>query len=526
MAVDPVKEQLNPKPVEEVPIEEELSGDNKDHDNLDEDEEEEEEEEEELSGRSRLISERIKMNNFMERLSKENVDLRVHDIIIKGNTKTKDSFIEAEVGVLKKATTMQELIQATSIINARLQSLEIFDGISITIDAGPPELPGTANVIVKVVEAKSTLVGNFGIYTKPQARSGSLEGSVKLRNLLGYADIWDGSWAYGWDQASEISAGIHLPRFKGLSTPLSARLSLLSQDWLSFSSYKERMLGLSLGLISTRYHDLAYNFTWRTLTDPSHMASRSVREQLGHSLISSLRYRFKIDRRDSPIRPTQGYAFVSTTQLAGLMPDSRSLRFLRQEFDLRYAIPLGFYNAALNLGLSAGAIFPWGSEFLNRSSPISERFFIGGQSSAVCGFGGPTTLFGFRSRGLGPTELRRVSIDGSRDATPTGRDALGGDLALTAFADLSFDFPLKVLTNAGIHGHLFASTGNLTKLTQNEFRNFSVQNFGQSFRTSVGAGVVIPTNLFRLEINYCHIIKQAEHDRGKNGVQFSFSSPL
>ncbi|KAF5196566.1 sorting and assembly machinery component 50-like protein [Thalictrum thalictroides] len=469
------------------------------------------------------------MNNFMEKLSKERVHLRVHDVIIKGNTKTKDSLIETEVETLKKATTVQELIQAATIVNARLNSLEIFDGINITIDSGPPELPGTSNVIIEVVEAKSPLIGNFGIYTKPQARSGSLEGSLKLRNLFGYGDIWDGSWAYGWDQASEISAGIHLPRFKRLSTPLSARISLLSQDWLNLSSYKESMLGLSLGLFSTRYHDLAYNFTWRTLTDPSQMASRSVREQLGHSLISSLRYRFKIDCRDSPLRPTQGYAFVSTTQLAGLMPDSRSLRFLRQEFDLRYAIPLGFCNAALNLGLSVGAIFPWGSGFLNRSSPISERFFIGGQSSAVCGFGGPTTLLGFKSRGLGPTELRRVNMDTSSDGSPatsTERDALGGDLALTAFADLSFNFPVKVLTNAGIHGHLFASTGNLTNLAQNEFRNFSVQRFGESFRTSVGAGAVIPTNLFRLEINYCHIIKQAEYDSGKSGFQFSFSSPL
>ena len=30
------------------------------------------------------------------------------------------------------------------------------------------------------------------------------------------------------------------------------------------------------------------------------------------------------------MRPTRGYAFVSTTQIGGLAPDSRSLRFLRQ----------------------------------------------------------------------------------------------------------------------------------------------------------------------------------------------------
>lgn len=27
------------------------------------------------------------------------------------------------------------------------------------------------------------------------------------------------------------------------------------------------------------------------------------------------------------------------------------------------------------------------------------------------------------------------------------------------------------------------------------------------------------------QINYCYILKQFEHDRGKTGIQFSFSSP-
>nr|GEY17357.1 sorting and assembly machinery component 50 homolog B-like [Tanacetum cinerariifolium] len=47
-----------------------------------------------------------------------------------------------------------------------------------------------------------------------------------------------------------------------------------------------------------------------------------------------------------------------------------------------------------------------------------------------------------------------------------------------------------------------------------------------SFRSSVGIGLVVPTKLFRMEVNYCYILKQHEHDRAKTGVQFSFSSPL
>ncbi|KAJ4953012.1 hypothetical protein NE237_029844 [Protea cynaroides] len=494
-----------------------------------EEEEEEEEDFEEDVSQARLLSERNKLNNLFRRLSTELVTVRVHDVLIKGNTKTKESLIEPELEALKKATTMQELLQAASVANARLQRLQIFDSVNITLDGGPPELPGTANVIVEVVETKNPLTGDIGIFSKPEARSWSLEGSLKLKNLLGYGDIWDGSGAYGWDQTSEISTGVSLPRFKGLVTPVTARISLLSQDWLKFSSYKEHLLGLSVGLISTRNHDLSYNLTWRNLTDPSQMSSRSIRRQLGHSLLSSLKYSFKVDKRDSPLRPKRGYAFLSTTQIGGLTPDNRSLRFLRQEFDLRYALPLGFYNAAVNFGISAGVIVPWGSGFMNMPSSLPERFFLGGHSSPVCNLSGPTTLFGFKSRGTGPAEARRVIIDKSNNentSSSSGTDALGGDLAVTAFADLSFDLPLRILREAGIHGHLFACAGNLAKLTENEYRNFTFQKFGESFRRSAGVGIIVPTRLFRMEVNYCYILKQFEHDHGKTGVQFSFSSPL
>ncbi|GKV09654.1 hypothetical protein SLEP1_g21121 [Rubroshorea leprosula] len=92
------------------------------------------------------------------------------------------------------------------------------------------------------------------------------------------------------------------------------------------------------------------------------------------------------------------------------------------ELDPRYAIPLDFYRAALNFGVSAVAIFPLGKESLNKGT-----------------FRGPTTLWGFKTRGLGLTEPRREINDEIAD--PSKRDYLAGDLAFSAFADLSFDLP-------------------------------------------------------------------------------------
>nr|KYP73080.1 Sorting and assembly machinery component 50 isogeny [Cajanus cajan] len=422
---------------------------------------------------------------------------------------------------------MQELMQASQIAIARLQALEIFDSCNVRLEAGPPELPNTANVIVHVVESDNKVSGECGVYTKPSTSSWTAEGTLKYKNLLGYGDLWDASLAYGANQATEVSVGVYAPRVKGLLTPIVARISMLSQDWQESSSYKERLLGASLDLISTKHHDLAYTLGWRTLTDPSQMSSRSIRRQLGHGLVSSLKYTYKIDRRNSPIRPTKGYAFLSTTHIGGLTPDHRSLRFLRQEFDVRFAVPFGFYNAALNLGVSAGAVFPWGLGFKTKPSPLPERFYLGGDFSPVCTIGGPTTLWGFKTRGLGPTEPRRQNRDGFNDnnVDSSGWDFIGGDLAVTAFADLSFDLPIRWFTEHGIHGHVFAGSGNAAKLTQNEYRHFSPRKFLESFRMSVGCGIVIPTRLFRLEGNYFYILRKDEHDRGKTGFRFSFSAP-
>ena len=159
--------------------------------------------------------------------------------------------------------------------------------------------------------------------------SWSAEGSLRLKNIFGYGDIWNASGAYGWDQSSEIGIGVSLPRLRSIPTPLTARASLLSHDLLEFSSYKERLLGVSFGFLSTMHHNLSYKLAWRTLTDPSQMASKSIRKQLGHNLLSAMKYTYTFDQRDSNIRPTKGYAFVSTSQVGGLW-GSRGLRFFRQ----------------------------------------------------------------------------------------------------------------------------------------------------------------------------------------------------
>lgn len=145
-------------------------GDNEDDEADEDDEEEPPRKHRPPSMEAQLRAERSNLENLVRRLSNEKVPLRVHDVIIKGNEKTKEYVIEAEIEGVRKARTMQELLEAAGIANAKLQGLEIFDSVRITLDSGPPELPGTANVIVEVFETKSPLSGECGAYTKPAVR--------------------------------------------------------------------------------------------------------------------------------------------------------------------------------------------------------------------------------------------------------------------------------------------------------------------------------------------------------------------
>nr|CAB3474699.1 unnamed protein product [Digitaria exilis] len=128
-----------------------------------------EEEEEELDGPAAEAAENEKVEAVFRRLSEAPVGIRVHDVTIRGNTKTRDALIEAEaVDLIRSAATVQDLVRAASIANARLRRLEVFDSVLITLDSGPPELPGTTNVVIEVVEAANPIDGNVGCFSKPE----------------------------------------------------------------------------------------------------------------------------------------------------------------------------------------------------------------------------------------------------------------------------------------------------------------------------------------------------------------------
>jgi len=201
--------------------------------------------------------------------------------------------------------------------------------------------------------------------------------------------------------------------------------------------------------------------------------NQRVRILAGHSLKSSFKYTWSIDKRDDPIIPTRGYALDISQELAGIGGD---VRFLKQELTTQWNLPIPFIRgAAFGCSLRAGCLWPlFGDE-----PRLVDRFFLGG----------PSSLRGFQLNSLG--------------AERTG-GAVGGKI--TGSGALYLTTPLPMADTDAIRAQLFVAAGSLVEHPE------SVKRFVQQGRVSVGGGLVFRTPLGRLELNLCYPLRKLPTD--------------
>jgi len=335
-----------------------------------------------------------------------------------------------------------------------------------------------------------------------------VEATARLNSALGYGEVVEAAVSRGSRESTSVEVSASQRRLFGGVASADARAGQTARSFQRHSSFSERVRSMACAL-RRGPHELGYELSWRALSDPSHAASAAVRRQLGHSCKSSLRYAFLADTRDAAAAPRAGWALRAAAELAGLGPASTA-RFLRAEAEGQWATALPLRGTALALTLRCGALLPWGGGGGRGRPPgetcISDRFFLGGADS----------LRGFRSRGAGPSAARRPAgpaAAGAAAGPPRTRDALGGDLLFSALAAVTFPLPSEVLNEVGVHGHVWANAGTLLPLA-------AWQQARASLRLSTGLGLVFPTRIGRMEVNYCVVLRKQEHDELRRGIQF------
>ena len=444
----------------------------------------------------------------------------VRKTYVSGLRHTRAEVVHQELGGLGEARTLNQICENANVAMNALRSLGIFEAADVLVDSAPTDGPNgpQADVIIKLVEKKRLTSASTGVST--QGGEGSMDAKVSVLNLFGWAEKLDLNMELGQQSSSAFRLSASRNRWLGskwLGThraQLTADVTKSATSHVKHSSFVEKLLGGSvncrIGDAGEGYgaHDFSAQLVLRDVCKlERNVASWPILHQRGLSLKSCLSHTFSLSRLDHPFVPTDGSSLKLTTELAGVLPPVGDVRFIKQTLNASTFVPL-LHRLSLGLSLNAGLLLPIGSQPMatGGESHISDRFFLGG----------PSSMWGFRTRGVGPRALRHGPAGEGTLGPRAPRDALGGDLMAVGTAALSVRLPGK-LEEANVRAHAFASAGGLTSLPELS-RDGSLL---KSLRACVGVGLAMPTAVGRLELNLTHVLRRRPEDAvvGKSGVQ-------
>ena len=241
--------------------------------------------------------------------------LTVHAVEVKGDERTRPGLFARVLAPVYRAGTLDELRVRCLEANAVLSSYGIFDRVDILCDAGPEEHPDTADVVVEVVEKKKLNLKG-GAYVS-QSGEGSMEMSAGLNNALGFAEKLDVEMIRGHERSSTCVLAWNQPRVWNRDVDVVTRAFQQVSCSKRLSSFDETARGVSVTAVGGGPAQIEYVLAVRDIADPTRLASRAIRHQLGPSLKSSIAYTIAVDERDRPTRPTRGYLYRLRSELRG-----------------------------------------------------------------------------------------------------------------------------------------------------------------------------------------------------------------
>ncbi len=433
----------------------------------------------------------------------------VERIEIAGNTKTRDKVIRREMRIGE-----QELYSARKLRKSReaLQRLGFFQQVDIaTRKAGTDD---TMHVLVDVKEGQTGAFSAGAGFSS--ADSLLLNVRVQENNLFGR-----GQRLVVNADAGTIRRNILLsftePYFR--DTPLTVGVDAFS--WrLEFDSFDRQGTGIGTQLT---YPVTAFGYTslWglpledvrvgadyrleqATISNVSVDATRSIQSEEGTSTISSITPRASRNTLNHAFDPTAGSLQDVSVQIAGLGGD----RFLKAEARGRWYYTFlhakRFLEGDYTYSFGAALGYGFGEEGLDGDElPLFERYFPGGINS----------LRGFKSRTLGPREVRKDAL-GRVIAT----DPIGGSSQIILTNEIIF----PIAQSIGLKGVVFIDAGNAYGNDDITGTNgFSLD--ATRYAAGVGLRWLSPVGPLRVEVG--EAFNTQPHDE-TSLVLFSFGGPF
>jgi outer membrane protein insertion porin family len=298
----------------------------------------------------------------------ENNPAHVRQVIIAGNTKTRDKVIRRQLKVMPG-----DLFRRSLVVRSQREvfSLGFFEDVQI--GSQPADTNGDIDLIFTVKEKQ---VGQFQIGTTYGATDG-LAGFVQIGmpNLFGRGQEINFKTEFS-SKKFNLDLGFTEPWL--FDTPTSAGIDLYRTTY-SYSNYDEERIGGGLrlgrpipGLDYTRGY-WQYNLERLDIYNVTGSLQNYVNENDYPRISSSTGISLVRDSRDKPFNATRGSRTMLSSKFSGGVLQGR-VDFQKYLLECRYYQPL-FWKLALMGRGRAGMVDGYSDP---NTVPVSERFFVGG----------------------------------------------------------------------------------------------------------------------------------------------------
>lgn len=411
----------------------------------------------------------------------------VRDVVIIGNTQTKDKVIRRELAIQPGDPVDRSRIE---ISKQRLMGMGYFQ--KVEANAVAADALDEKDVHINVTEKEDRFNLRVGAGASD---TNSVFGMAEIST--GNFDLFNpGNWFYGGGQRMRIqgifgveNAGFNVDFVEPWLMDLPIRYELSGyMNQVEYSEWSEDRVGVRTSISKRIFDDfttfsLGYKFEYVDVNDISHKLRGYMRAtgQEGHQFVSQPSISITRDTRDNYIDPTSGYQLNFFGAVSPKILGSSS-NFYRLEG--KGSVYYNFWDGAIVV-MAGGKIGTVSSFDRSDDVPIFERYFLGGGDS----------LRGFEYRTVSPTY---------------NRENIGGQTMLLLTAEVSH--PIY----GPIRGAAFVDAGNAWRNSYS--MGFSQMNVGAGYGLRIK--VPILNAPIRLDLAYPVVNNQ---EAESNKVRFHFN---
>jgi outer membrane protein insertion porin family len=397
------------------------------------------------------------------------------EIIISGNTKTRDKVIRRQLRVYEQELTSASRLKRSV---ANLERLDYFEDIKVDSAKGSAD----DQMILKIdVKEKSTGAFSFGAgYGNVESVFGMAQ--ISERNLFGRGQTLALQGVLG-AKTQKVILSFTEPYIYDI--PLSGTIKLY--NWVySYDTYDKDSTGASAALSYPvfDYTRLSgtYMYDISKISNVSEDASDSVKDLKGENIKSSISTGLKYDSRNNAFLPSRGSAHGVSFEYAGL---GGTIGFTKYLAESTWVKPL-FADIRAIAHAEGGYV----AQNKDKTLPDYEKFYMGGIGS----------LRGFTRDDLAPVDNKG--------------DSVGGD----KYIQFNFELVFPLIKDVGVHGLVFFDAGRVYG------EKVNIELNPADLRRSAGGGIRWVSPMGPLDFEYGYILDPENSDHGPGQFEFSMTS--